>query len=1475
MAGLRVAAWLLVVSLASNAALAAPRYIWVEAEKPASANFDYQVQTWSPLLSDGKWLHFAIPKERAATAIPPGGLQLSYHVDAERAGAYELWLRLGFESVRAPLQWRINGGEWHPFGPRAPTTNLLELGEWAEVAWGKLGVVQLNEGRSTIELRCTEPGRDGRLIIALDCLALVEGERNFTPEMAMRPGETYEGKDDVAAAQQVFRFPSPLPAPAERIELALDGLWQVARYDDPDMSIDTYEPVSALPAPGEYRLRWMGIRVPGDARARPELRFGHRLLHRTRVDVPKELAGRAFHLHFSGTNWIASVLVNGEYIGGHQSVLVPWDMDITRALRPGRVNTVTIGIKSSWYALQPGKGETVNDLRNRPYSGEFKKNYRFVDAIYPSTKGEGNGLAVGIVRPVKLVVTGPAYTSDIFIRPSVSKRRLDADVTVTNAAASEARLSVLCEAVDEKTGEVAKAFGPVDVTVGPGGRKLVQLGGPWENPKLWWPEDEPNLYVMRTTIKRDGKPIDIREDLFGFREVSISGKDFLLNGVPWHFWNWVGIHADTPEEWLARYHAQNDRFHRISADSDGRLWGYREKALEFFDRHGIPGRLSTCIDGMFITHDLRNPLVWENFKNHVRQVVTAYRNHPSIMMWSLGNELIFITSRLAYNAEDNLTWMAKAQELSDLAKELDPTRASFQDGGGDLNRAGEINCQHYTLPRGASVPGGCYAYRLREGTWNPTGTWDRSMEQYAWDGKRPLVLGEVFYYAGNPSAMAWIGGPDVYRGKTYADRAAAVYARIAIEGARWQGVTAICPWVGPLPDALVSFEPRAAFVREYNSCFYPGATMRRTIKVFNDTHSSDPLTLKWRVMLDGRQVAAGEKTYRVPPGRAAQDTLSARLPRAERRLDGRLELELYAGDRRVFTDSKPVSVLPTGGAVAGLSPKELSVFDPAGRVRSWLESNGLGYTPFDPASGLPENARVLLVGPAAINKENKAAVARALKAAVEAGKTAIVLEQDEPLAGEDLPVTGIRVAGERPDRPPRPEFRAAGGQSGRIAFPVAPAHPVLAGLKASDFFTWADDETTFRLSYATPSSGAIALVQAGNELRLTPMLELPVRQGSCLLSQMLIGARLGTEPVADRLLHNILAWAAGRARAKPGKTLACLAGDAKLKALLDAIGLDYSEASGVEQALSRGADVIVVRATPQAVAELDRRRDRVRAFCRWGGHVMLVGLDAGGLAAFDRLVGFEHRLRPFRREAVALQARTDPLLLGLSDRDVSMISNQVLASWRHLYWVSERTFSSVVDGREVASFAQLGSDYLYKLTDGLTNDDFWQYICYFGTGEQPPEVTFKFDRPETFIGMKVWASGSYHYPKDIELVFDGDAAHAVPFTLEARTGAQEVKFTPRTASSVTIRIKSRYPSGSSRDLVGIDDVELFRRVPEDFDRRVILLTDPGGLVRYPIGKGSIVLNQVDYASDDTGENVKKKQGIYANLLRNMGASFGR
>src|SRR5207302_1260024 len=111
-------------------------------------------------------------------------------------------------------------------------------------------------------------------------------------------------------------------------------------------------------------------------------------------------------------------------------------------------------------------------------------------------------------------------------------------------------------------------------------------------------------------------------------------------------------------------------------------------------------------------------------------------------------------------------------------------------------------------------------------------------------------------------------------------------------------------------------------------------------------------------------------------------------------------------------------------------------------------------------------------------------------------------------------------------------------------------------------------------------------------------------------------------------------------------------------------GLVFDKAVDPLAAIKGGkAEIVVFDATPANLAALAGDIATVRAFTAKGGWLFAWGLAPEGLAEFDKLVGVDHLLRPFRRERVTLPAVRDPVLSGLTMRDVVMDSGQQIAGW--------------------------------------------------------------------------------------------------------------------------------------------------------------------------------------------------------------------
>lgn len=1451
-------------------------YVWLEAEEAESVNFDhYTGFDRAHLLSGRRLVGAVIEPQTYKNEMPPEGYRLSWTMRVPESGTYQAWARVGMQQLRAPFDWRIDDGEWRHASNTAPTTSLMELKEWNDVSWQHLGDLRLNAGEHSLTVRYTEPGSNQKMHIMLDCFAFTLGR--FVPEGYLKPGEKYDSQQDRAAAQKVYRLPEPTK-PAARRRVELTGLWQVARYDDPDMDSDTFVPVSELPSPDVYPLRWMGIDVPKSLWQKDETIFAHRVIYRTRVDVPAGYRGRGFKLHFGGTNLIASVFVNGKFAGSRRSVWIPWDIDVSEHVRPGEINEVAVAIKGPYYAVDVknyGGADELDEIRNRPRSRQDW--VYFVEPIYPSTKGDGNGVDYGIVNPVTFIAVGDAYTEDVFVKPGLDRHgnnRLVADVTVRNAGDAERTFEVRCQAVYDADDSVEKSFEPAQMTVPPGETRTISVGGPWQDPKLWWPEPNPHLYRLRTTVSEGGTPLDVQEELFGFRWISIKGTGLYINGVRRNFWNWVGVQGQpwSTDEWLKQFRAENNRFTRFSMNRKiSKVLRSREERLEFFDRNGIAGRLCSMIDGMFINRVLgnrtSNPVtgerwldpnwpVWEGFARHLDQLTRAYRNHPSVILYQVENELVYITGMNIYGA-----YLDRVCDLMndaiEVARSNDPTRPYTVGGAGDLLGRLEINGPHY--PRGSHDWYPENAYTLQK--------FAPKHEHWPWKRQKPWQVGESAFANHLEFASITIGDR-AFRGAEAEKAGKAKYLRMLYGGYRWAEVSAWFPWdnLHGYEDAEKIFSDLCVIPRRQTSRLYGGRRNEMLFKVMNDTLSREPVTFEWSYEAEGGRIAAGKNDIRIEPGFGREQTLVINAPETDRRLEGTLKLKVSQPGADDYVDERPVPVLPTVDAIDVEAP--IALFDPAGRLKDHFSSMGVEFQTIDELAKLEGRGGLLLVGPDALSP--KEAFGRELLKFAAAGGQAIVLEQEVPAAGSNLP-TPLRAT----------------THYGGYAHPKALGTPVFRDLGELDLIDWTGGHPTFKNPYDKPAGGARILAECGPKLPWTPLVQMPVGQGVIVACQLRVGAHLGTDPAADVLLRNLVEHYADYT--PPTGVAAIYAPDDPLMAeKIDATGMLNRAVDSVDAALqSTEYRVAVIHATQANLKELNRLKEKAGAFQEAGGWIMLCGLGREGIDEYNALLGTGHMIRPFRLERVTLENPQFPLAATLGNRDVALYSPERLQ--HSTIWISDNTFSAVVDGRDVAPFTippEADADALwryeptrndhdpYNFVNGMLGSDHWRYIRQIWLPEEGPQpLVFRFWKPATVERVRVWNNANYWTIEDLDVIVDGDEDSAVTMTLPDGAGMRELVFEqPRLVEqSITLQIKSwrvRRPDRPDMRLVGIDNVEFLRPQPP---QGAVFLDSEGGLVAYPRGDGGVFLNQIKWMQDEPNpENVGKKLNVTSTILQNMG-----
>jgi beta-galactosidase len=472
----------------------------------------------------------------------------------------------------------------------------------------------------------------------------------------------------------------------------------------------------------------------------------------------------------------------------------------------------------------------------------------------------------------------------------------------------------------------------------------------------------------------------------------------------------------------------------------------------------------------------------------------------------------------------------------------------------------------------------------------------------------------------------------------------------------------------------------------------------------------------------------------------------------------------------------------------------------------------------------------------------------------------LVLDQDNPLHYQAVPAD-LEVT----------------GHAGRIAFPENLEHPAFAGLGTEDFACWSKDHVVYRNAYKKASKGARSLVQCDEELSCSALAECAVRDGLLVLCQLDVGARLADDPVAQRVFDNLLAYCAGyKPVARPTAVL-LPEGDLRRK-LLDAAGLKTVPARDVLDALAAGkAEVVVADASPANLKQLADNPDAVKAFTAKGGWLMLWGLTPEGLGAFNKMVGQNHAFRPFTLERVALPAKRDPVLAGLTLRDVVLESTEKLYPWAGDRYPANDTFTYVVDLDDVAPFCDCpGERYGWaQMTNGLVSADSWKFIFSHNLEKDPhPKWTAKLPREEEVTEFSITPNTFYHVMTKFRVTFDGDVEHALELDLKPAMERQDFAVNPpRKAKSITLEPVAWKEVGT-QPVVSVENVWIKVKRPEEYTKNVVPLLNVGALVKYRMGRGGVLLNQVRIQETEPNPvNAEKKQTIVATLLRNLGAAF--
>jgi beta-galactosidase len=361
--------------------------------------------------------------------------------------------------------------------------------------------------------------------------------------------------------------------------------------------------------------------------------------YRRHLVLNADEAARIVQLRFEAVYMDADIWLNGQKVASHKYGYTAFAVDLTGKVRAGE-NVIAVRVNHP-------------DPSSRWYAG------------------------TGIIRPVTLDVLNCVHIvpESVFVTTPVATTEagvVAVDAAASNCAAKQAKVELVSKVVSPTGETVARTI--QSQTVGAKAKAQSKSRLDLAHPKLWSP-DAPNLYTLVQELRVDGVVVDERRTRFGMRTVTIdavnglrlNGKPLELRGGNIHHDNYMlgaaGLpDADRRKVALMKAAGYNAIRNAHNPASQATLEAADELGMlvinEAFDSWNKSKR-SQDYSRFFA----------ENWAQDIDSLVISGRNHPSVIFWSIGNEI----------PEDGTPeGVATGQNLAARVRQLDPTRPVTQ-----------------------------------------------------------------------------------------------------------------------------------------------------------------------------------------------------------------------------------------------------------------------------------------------------------------------------------------------------------------------------------------------------------------------------------------------------------------------------------------------------------------------------------------------------------------------------------------------------------------------------------------------------------------------------------------------------------------------------------------------------------------------------------------------------------------------------
>ena len=397
---------------------------------------------------------------------------------------------------------------------------------------------------------------------------------------------------------------------------SLDGEW-LFRTDPEDVGLrNTW--FSEIPAPKD----WTTVTVPHTWQVQsPFVEYRGVAWYQRNFDVPERWTGSAIRIEFEAVFHTGTVWVNGHLAGEHaRKGYTAFAFDISHLVHTGALNSLVVRVDNSFDLHMLPRGRS-SDF---PHDG-------------------------GIFRPVHLLITPEAFVEQLDVDALPDSRNAEAQLTIvahcrnSSSRAWHGRASF--RVIEDDTGlEVLANSDAGTLSIMPRAAHSLSVSATLPNPKLWH-FDHPHLYRLEFVLS------DIHEShlfptTFGIRRFEVKDGALQLNGERVRLMGVERMGGSNPEfgmaepeSWIVHDH---DDLKHLNCAFTRVHWPQDTRVLDYCDRHGIliqseiPVWGWESFKGMAAEPDAD---ILENGFEQMREMIARDRNHPSLVMWGLCNEV--------------------------------------------------------------------------------------------------------------------------------------------------------------------------------------------------------------------------------------------------------------------------------------------------------------------------------------------------------------------------------------------------------------------------------------------------------------------------------------------------------------------------------------------------------------------------------------------------------------------------------------------------------------------------------------------------------------------------------------------------------------------------------------------------------------------------------------------------------------------